>query len=222
MTDDSDKPEDKFAQFVCFKTADSIPVDLFQNSWIPFAEQFFSRGINTIIFSEKLPLSGDLSPYKFIAKNCWASIQAIKGTFPRGLPSPSSRGHITVSQGGIFKLIHVAKIDGTTVKHNAIFKGGFKAFTMIPLVKEEALPKDTVMAYADHLITLPGFETLNVYKLHNSSGPSSEWLYEWIIEAFFNSVMATEESVLKDLMNCPSVTKKWEISIFKDYMQMGG
>lgn len=127
-----------------------------------------------------------------------------------------------VLQGGIFKLIHVAKIDGTTVKHNAIFKGGFKAFTMIPLSEEEAIPKNTVMAYADHLITLPGFETLNVYKLHNSSGPSSEWLYEWIIEALFNSVMATEESVLKDLMNFPSVTKKWEISIFQDYMQMGG
>lgn len=93
---------------------------------------------------------------------------------------------------------------------------------MIPLVTEESLPKETVMAYADYLITMPGFETLNVYKLHNSAGPASEWLYEWVIEAFFNSVMATEESVLKDLTNCPTVTKNWEISIFKDYMQMSG
>ena len=116
----------------------------------------------------------------------------------------------------------MAKVDGTTLSPNAIFKGGFKAFTMIPLIEEEPVPKDTVMAYADYLISLPGFETSNVYKLHNSSGPASEWLYEWIIEAFFNSVMATEELVLKDLMNCPTVTKKWEISIFKDYMQMGG
>lgn len=119
MTDDSDKPEDKFAQFVCFKTADTIPVDLFQNSWIPFAEQFFSRGINTIIFSEKLPLSGDLSPYKFITKNCWASIQAIKGTFPRGLPSPSSRGHITVSQ--VFAFLQKRKHQIYLRKQNTCF-----------------------------------------------------------------------------------------------------
>lgn len=127
-----------------------------------------------------------------------------------------------VLQAGIFKLIHKAQVDGATVKHNAVFKGGFKAFTMIPLDTEKSLPKETVMDYADYLITMPGFESLNVYKLHNSSGPASEWLYEWVIEAFFNKVMATEESVLKDLMNCPTVTKNWEISIFKDYMQMSG
>ncbi|KAJ7384098.1 hypothetical protein OS493_023421 [Desmophyllum pertusum] len=218
---DSDKTEDEFVQFVCFKTAGPVPVDLFQHSWIPAAEGLFTRGINTVIFSEKLPLSGDLGPYKFIAKNCWASIKAIKGTFPTGVPSPCSRGHITVSQGGIFKLVHVAKGDGTKLKHNSVYKGGFKALTMMPLL-DEPLSKDTVMTYADYLISLTGFETLGVYKLHNSSGPASEWLYEWIIEAFFNSVNATEESVLKDLMNCPMATKKWEISIHKDYMQMVG
>ena len=96
---DSDKPEDKFVQFVCFKTeAGELPVDLFQNTWIPVAEKFFSRGIDTVIFSEKLPQSSDLSPYRFVSKNCWASIEAIKGTFPKGLPSPNSRGHIAVSQ----------------------------------------------------------------------------------------------------------------------------
>lgn len=124
MSDDSDKPEDEFAQFVCFKTADKIPVDLFQNSWIPFAEKFFSRGINTIILSEKLPLSGDLSPYKFVAKNCWASTQAIKGTFPRGLPSPSSRGHISVSQVPVFDPLQ-KKIKYFTKGHKIFLFGHF-------------------------------------------------------------------------------------------------
>lgn len=95
---DSDKPEDEFVQFVCFETEGRLPVELFQNTWIPVAEKFFSRGIDTVIVSEKLPLSSDLSPYKFISKNCWASIEAIKGTFPRGVPPPNSRGHISVTQ----------------------------------------------------------------------------------------------------------------------------
>jgi len=92
---DSGKLEDEFVQFVCFKTEGRFPVDLFQNTWIPVAEKFFSRGINTVIFSEKLVLSSDLSPYKFISKNCW---ECFKGTFPRGVPPPNSRGHISVTQ----------------------------------------------------------------------------------------------------------------------------
>ena len=95
---DSDKPEDEFVQFVCFKTEGKFPVELFQNTWVPVSEKLFSRGIETVILSEKLVLSSDMSPYKFISKNCWASIEAIKGTFPRGVPPPSSRGNISVSQ----------------------------------------------------------------------------------------------------------------------------
>ena len=127
-----------------------------------------------------------------------------------------------VLQGGIFKLVHEAKGNGTTVKHNTIYKAGFKAFTMIPLHEEKALPNDTVMAYADYILSLTGFEALHVYRLHNSSGPAKESLYEWIIEASFNSIDASEESVFRDLMNCPIVNKEWEISIFKDYMHMDG
>ena len=95
---DSDKPEDEFVQFVCFKIEGKLPVELFQNTWIPVAEKLFSRGINTVILSEKLPLRSDTSPYKFISKNCWESIEAIKGTFPGGVPPPNSRGNISVSQ----------------------------------------------------------------------------------------------------------------------------
>lgn len=87
-----------FVQFVCFKTAGLVPVDLFQHSWIPIAEECFARGINTIILSEKLPLNGYLSPYKFVSKNYWASLAAIKGIFSAGVPPPSSRGFITVHQ----------------------------------------------------------------------------------------------------------------------------
>lgn len=127
-----------------------------------------------------------------------------------------------VLQGGIFKLVHEAKGDGTTVKHNTFYKAGFKAFTMIPFREEEAVPKDTVMAYADYLVSLTGFEALLVYRLHNSSGLAKVGLYEWIVEVSFNSTNAAEESVLRDLINCPVVNKEWEISIFKDYMQMDG
>lgn len=95
---ESDDKEAEFVQFVYFKTAGQVPVDLFQHSWIPVAEEFFTRGINKIILSEKLPLSGDLSPCKFVSRNYWASLTAVKGTFPGGLPPPCSRGHITVSQ----------------------------------------------------------------------------------------------------------------------------
>ena len=98
MTSPDSDTEADFVQFVCFRTAGPVPLDLFQQSWTPFAEELFARGIKTIILSEKLPLSGDLSPCKFIAKNYWASITAIKLSFEKGLPSPSSRGHITVSQ----------------------------------------------------------------------------------------------------------------------------
>lgn len=113
----------------------------------------------------------------------------------------------------------MAKADGSTVKHNSIYKTGFKAVTMIPLCKT-SLPKDTVMAYADYLVSLKGLETLGIYGLHGSSGPDKECLYEWIIEAFFNSINTNEESVLKELMNSPMANTKWKISIHKDYMQM--
>ena len=127
-----------------------------------------------------------------------------------------------VLQGGIFKLVHEANADGTTVKHNTFYKAGFKAFTMIPIHEEKAVPKETVIAFADYLVSLTGFETLLVYRLHNSSGLEKEGLYEWIVEASFNATNAAEESVLRDLMNCTMVNKEWEISIFKDYMQMAG
>ncbi|XP_073235588.1 uncharacterized protein [Porites lutea] len=218
MTSPDSDTEAEFVQFVCFRTDGPVPVDLFQQSWIPFAEEFFARGIKTMILSEKLPLSGDLSPYKFIAKSYWASITAVKLTFEKGLPSPSSKGHITASQGGIFKLVHTAKGE-TNAKHNVIYKVGFKAFTMIPTL-EESLTKEKVLDYADYLHGLKGFETLAVYKLHECSGPIKEWHYDWIIEAFYNSVSVTEESILKDLINCPMVDKTWELSIHKDYIQM--
>jgi len=104
MDSDSDKPEDEFVQFVCFKIEGKLPVELFQNTWIPVAEKLFSRGINTVILSEKLPFRSDTSPYKFISKNCWESIEAIKGTFPRGVPPPNSRGNVSVNQV-IYKLV---------------------------------------------------------------------------------------------------------------------
>lgn len=116
--------------------------------------------------------------------------------------------------------MHEAKGDGTTVKRNTVYKAGFKAFTMIPFCEDKAVPNDLVMAYSDYLASLTGFETSLVYRLHNSSGLAKEGLYEWIIEASFNSTNTSEESVLRDLMNCPIVNKEWEISIFKDYMQM--
>ena len=127
-----------------------------------------------------------------------------------------------VLQGGIFKLIHEARGNGSTVKRNAVYKAGFKAFTMIPFREDKAVPNDIVMAYADYLASLTGFETSLVYRLHNSSGLAKEGLYEWIIETSLNSTNASEESVLRDLMNCPMVNKEWEISIFKDYIQMDG
>lgn len=105
MTSPDSDTEAEFVQFVCFRTAGPVPVDLFQQSWIPFAEEFFARGIKTIILSEKLTLSGDLSPYKFIAKSYWASITAVKLTFEKGLPSPSSKGHITASQVNMVYII---------------------------------------------------------------------------------------------------------------------
>ena len=123
-----------------------------------------------------------------------------------------------IFQGGIFKRVHTAKGE-TNAKHNVIYKVGFKAFTMIPM-QEESLTKQKVLDYADYLHGLKGFETLEVYKLHECSGPIKEWHYDWIIEAFYNSVSVTEESILKDLINCPMVDKTWELSIHKDYIQM--
>ena len=114
--------------------------------------------------------------------------------------------------------MHTAKGE-TNAKHNVIYKVGFKAFTMIPM-QEESLTKEKVLNYTDYLHGLKGFETLAVYKLHECSGPNKECHYDWIIEAFYNSVSVTEESVLKDSINCPMVDKTWELSIHKDYMQM--
>lgn len=94
----TNEPKDEIVQFVFFKTAGDIPVDLFQQSWIAAAEEFYARGVSKVIFSEKLALNGDLSPYRFISKNFWASLEAFNCSFPKGLPSPSSRGHVTVSQ----------------------------------------------------------------------------------------------------------------------------
>ena len=126
----------------------------------------------------------------------------------------------SVFQGGIFKLVHTAKGE-TKIQHNSIYKAGFKALTMIPAL-EESLSNDKIMAYTDYLQNLQGFETLAVYKLHDCSGPAKEWFYHWIIEAFYNSVNTWEDSVLKDLINCPMADKKWELSIHKDYVQMAG
>ena len=122
-------------------------------------------------------------------------------------------------QAGIFKLEHMVKADGSKVLLDSIYKAGFKVMTMIPLC-EQSLPKETVLEYADFLVSLKGFETLGVYGLNRSSGPHKEWLYEWIIEAIFNSINTTPESVLKDLMNCPKADAKWEKSIQENYMQM--
>ena len=88
----------EYVQFVCFKTAGNVPSELFQQSWIPIARSFIARGINTIILSEKVSLQSDLSPYRFVSKNWWESLTAVKLTFPQGLPPPSGRGHITASQ----------------------------------------------------------------------------------------------------------------------------
>lgn len=214
-----DESRDEVVQFVRFKTADHIPVDLFQQSWIAAAEEFYARGVSKVIFSEKQALNGDLNPYKFISKNFWPSPEAVKCSFPGGLPSPSSRGHVTVSQAGVFKLEHMVFADGSKVLHNSIYKAGFKALTMIPLC-DKSFPKETVLEYADYLVSLKGFQTLGVYGLHISSGPHKEWLYEWIIEALFNSINTSPESVLKELKNYPNAKEKWEISIHRDYMQM--
>ena len=105
------------------------------------------------------------------------------------------------------------------MKPNSIYKSGFKAFTMIPTV-EEPLTIDKYEGYIDFLQHLKGFEALVVYKLHDISGPRKDWLYDWIIEAFYSSVDTTEESVLRELINCPMVGNQWEISIHKDYVKM--
>lgn len=97
MTELADS-EAEFVQFVCLTSAGTVPADLFQQSWLQVAEEIFSRGINTIILSEKIALSSDRSPFRFLLKNAWHSITAIKGIFPTGVPPPSSRGHIAVSQ----------------------------------------------------------------------------------------------------------------------------
>ena len=92
--------EGEFVQFVCFKTAGSVPVELFHESWIPIAQSFIARGINTVILSQNVGFV-DLCPYTFVSKNLWDSIGAIKSTFPGGLPPPAGRGHITVNQVSI-------------------------------------------------------------------------------------------------------------------------
>lgn len=105
------------------------------------------------------------------------------------------------------------------MNHNAIYKSGFKALTMIPALADN-VTQDEVLAYADYLHGLNGFETLAVYKLHDVSGPTRDGLYDWIIEAFYNSVNTTEGSVFTALINCPMVNKQWELSIHRDYVQM--
>lgn len=97
MTELADS-EAELVQFVCFTTAGTVPADLFHQSWLQVAEEIFARGINTIILSEKIGLDSDRSPHRFLLKNVWHSITAIKGTFPAGVSSPSSRRHIAVSQ----------------------------------------------------------------------------------------------------------------------------
>ena len=87
-------------QFVCFETPIEGLVEKhqFQESWLPVAERYFASGIRRVILSEKLKLQGDVSQHDFVSKNCWASISAIKGTFPTGLPSPSEKGQIKATQ----------------------------------------------------------------------------------------------------------------------------
>ena len=121
-------------------------------------------------------------------------------------------------QVGVFKLVYGD--DDKTREDQSIFKNGFKALTMIPL--QGTPTKETVTSYVAHASTLRGFKGSCIYKLDDSCCPAKDWLYSWIIEAFYDSDNAREASVLNDLMQCPTADKKWVISIQKDYMQIPG
>lgn len=92
-----DTPQEHFAQIVTFNTDGSLPIDLFQHAWLPFGKAFNTHGIQNIIISERLTVPGEFNPYKCVSKHWWDSKKALKMVFPKGLPAPATRGHITVS-----------------------------------------------------------------------------------------------------------------------------
>ncbi|XP_048579479.1 uncharacterized protein LOC116616096 [Nematostella vectensis] len=209
---------DSFAQFVFFKTAGNVPAELFQQSWIPIAKGFLARGITNIILSARVGPQSDLSKFTFVSKNWWDSVTAIKGTFPKGLPGPSKKGNINVSQGGIFKVEECSDL----IKHQLLSgktKNTYKILIMVPI--KETPAKEYMQELKTRIQEISGYDSLCVYRLDPCSGDLTRpWFYSWIIEAYFHSHLFSPDEamdVFRDNMKLPD---SWDMSIHVDDMQL--
>ena len=102
----------------------------------------------------------------------------------------------------------------------AMVKGAIKVFTMIPAVIDPP-SQDIISAYSDYLTSLGGFQSVCVYRLDESSGPvKRDWLYRWVVEAYYDPEMADAASLLKGIVSNAVFSTKWEVSVHKDDMQL--
>ena len=93
---------------------------------------------------------------------------------------------------------------------------------MIPLRESKNIKsQDLAMEFAEDISKIPGFSSACLYHLHTCSGTeNSEWLFDWVIEAYFGKGI-NEESMLKGLEKCGKLGDgRWEMAIYQDDMQL--
>ena len=121
-----------------------------------------------------------------------------------------------ITQGGIFRV--VSKTD--LAKHTGMSKEALKVLTMIPMASDPP-SQGTIDAYCSFLSGLPGFQSVCVYQIDESSGSlDNDWLYSWILEAYYNAESTDATALLKDIVTSSVFTTKWQVCVHKDDMQL--
>lgn len=95
----------------------------------------------------------------------------------------------------------------------------FKILFMLPTTEEKH--DSTVESLKTFFSTLVGFESLCVFKLSELSGdPSNVWLFQWIIEVFFNFVAVTPHDLMDEIRNSEQLPKEWKVCAFTEELQI--
>ena len=85
----------KCAQFITFKTSPGTTIneELFQEVWIPSANEFRVRGIDSIILSRTAEAKHNFNDSHFVSKTWWDSSDAVQVAFPDGLKNIAPTSH---------------------------------------------------------------------------------------------------------------------------------